>query len=93
MVSIVEELKQSWMPALFSFFRYVYSGLVVVFGIYLNLYSKNKASMDELFDRCLRKRQRGSLEYTQDIVWFDEILYAYYGAVMNLKAHMAWIGD
>ena len=28
------------------FFRYIWSGLIVVFGIYLNVYSKNKESWD-----------------------------------------------
>ena len=43
--------------------RYVWSGLVVVLGIYLNLYSKNKASWDAAITKMVeRLRGRRSRE-------------------------------
>ena len=37
------------------FLRYFWSGLIVVLGIYLNLYSKNQKSWNSFFKKCYRK--------------------------------------
>lgn len=36
------------------FYRYLWSGLIVVLGIYLNLYSKNKVAWDARIDEFLK---------------------------------------
>ena len=37
------------------FFRYVWSGLIVVLGIYLNVYSKNQQKVDDMLRQCAKK--------------------------------------
>ena len=53
--------------------RYLWSGLIVVLGIYLNLYSKNKQSWDAHIDSLLRRlglRQQHWQLGTENIVWY-----------------------
>lgn len=40
---------------LISFYSYLWSGLIVVFGIYLNVYSKkNKLSLKDVYVKCFK---------------------------------------
>lgn len=52
----VTRLKASFLLILFHFlFSYIWSGLIVVIGIYLNVYSKNRAAWDAKFKEWIKK--------------------------------------
>ena len=66
------------------YFRYVWSGLIVVLGIYINIYSKNRdrwnAAIISYYHRYVRGRSTIAQTNFENVVWFfhgnrDSIFY------------------